>query len=282
LCARREAVPSRDDAAVGKGEESMAGQAGEQALIRRYRSARRDRALAVLEGFHALKHALRFGAEVTDAVAADPAQLSVLAAELAPDVAAALRERTAPVSAEVLAELVPQAPRTGVVAIARRPEVDVAAVLAAPAPEPLVLLEDPRTMGNMGACVRVAAAADAAGVLTTGPNDPWHPDALRGAAGLHFALPVASVSPLSRIAAQRGHRGSSDRPLVAIDPGGEDLRPAELPPRAILAFGTERYGLSDALLARADARLGIPMRAGVSSLNLATAVAAVLFSRRWA
>ena len=47
-------------------------------------------------------------------------------------------------------------------------------------------------MGNMGACVRVAAAADAAGVLTTGGNDPWHPDALRGAAGLHFALPVAA------------------------------------------------------------------------------------------
>ena len=124
-------------------------------------------------------------------------------------------------------------------------------------------------MGNMGACVRVAAAADAAGVLTTGPNDPWHPDALRGAAGLHFALPVAGVGELP----------PSDRPLVAIDPGGEDLRPAELPPRAILAFGTERYGLSDGLLERADARLGIPMRPGVSSLNLATAVAAVLFAQ---
>jgi TrmH family RNA methyltransferase len=132
--------------------------------------------------------------------------------------------------------------------------------------------------------VRVAAAADAAGVLTTGPNDPWHPDALRGAAGLHFALPVVALAPYSRIAAERG-QGSLDelavgnRPLVAIDPDGEDLRPAELPPRAILAFGTERYGLSEELLARADLRLGIPMREGVSSLNLATAVAAVLFAR---
>ena len=124
-------------------------------------------------------------------------------------------------------------------------------------------------MGNMGACVRVAAAADAAGVLTTGGNDPWHPDALRGAAGLHYALPVAAIEALPE----------SDRPLVAIDPGGEDLRPGALPPRAILAFGTERYGLSEALLERADARLGIPMREGVSSLNLATSVAAVLFSQ---
>lgn len=242
----------------------------ERSLIRRYRTARRDPRLAVLEGFHALKHALRFGAEVQEAVATDREQLRELAAELAPDLGGTLADRTTPVAPEVLAELVPQAPRTGVVAIARRPEVEVAAVLAAPRPAPLVLLEDPRTMGNMGACVRVAAAADAAGVLTTGPNDPWHPDALRGAAGLHFALPVAGVEELP----------ASDRPLVAIDPGGEDLRSTELPPRAILAFGTERYGLSPALLDRADVRLGIPMRDGVSSLNLATAVAAVLFAQR--
>ena len=66
-------------------------------------------------------------------------------------------------------------------------------------------------MGNMGACVRVAAAADAAGVLTTGENDPWHPDALRGAAGLHYALPVAAIEAILP---------GSPRPLIAIDPGG--------------------------------------------------------------
>jgi TrmH family RNA methyltransferase len=118
--------------------------------------------------------------------------------------------------------------------------------------------------------VRVAAAADAAGVLTTGSNDPWHPEALRGAAGLHFALPVAPIGELPE----------TDRPLVAIDPEGESLDPHAFSPRAILAFGTERYGLSAALLERADERLAIPMRTGVSSLNLATAVAAVVFSQR--
>ncbi len=256
-------------------------EADEQALIRRYRTARRDPGLAVLEGFHALKHALRFGAEVLEAVAVAPASLEELAAELAPDLAGSLAGRTAPVGEEVLARLVPQAPRTGVVAIARRPEVDVEATLADPRPAPLVLLEDPRTMGNMGACVRVAAAVDAAGVLTTGPNDPWHPDALRAAAGLHFALPVASLSTFSTPQCGKSRQGLDElggRPLIAVDPEGADLRPAELPPRAILAFGTERHGLGDALLAAADARLAIPMRAGVSSLNLATAVAAVLFA----
>jgi TrmH family RNA methyltransferase len=239
-------------------------------VVQRYRAARRDPDLALLEGFHALKHALRFGAEVVEAVATDPSELDRLAAELAPDLVGSLAKRTVPVDEALLAQLVPHAPRTGVVAIARRPAVDVGAALAAERPAPIVLLEDPRTMGNMGACVRVAAAADAAAVLTTGSNDPWHPEALRGAAGLHFALPVARVdSPPDR-----------GRPLVAIDPEGEALGEGALDPRAILAFGTERYGLSEALLDRADVRLAIPMRAGVSSLNLATAVAAVLFSSR--
>lgn len=240
------------------------------ALVQRYRAARRDRGLAVLEGFHALKHALRFEAEVVEAVACDRDELERLAAELAPDLAGSLAERVTPVEAEVLAEMAPHTPRTGVIAIARRPAVDLAQTLVDARPAPVVLLEDPRTMGNMGACVRVAAAADAAAVLSTGSNDPWHPEALRGAAGLHFALPVAAIeSP-----------PESDRPLVAIDPDGEDLGSRSLSPRAILAFGTERYGLSAALLDRADERVSIPMRAGVSSLNLATAVAAVLFSQR--
>ncbi|MFN8216355.1 MAG: TrmH family RNA methyltransferase [Solirubrobacterales bacterium] len=239
-------------------------------LIHRYRRARRDRKLVVVEGFHALKHALRFGAELEDAVAVDPAELEALAAELAPDLAGRLADRVGTVDAETLARLVPQVPRTGVVAIARRPPFDLAAVLAAPREAPVVLLEDPRNMGNIGACVRVAAAADAAALVTTGEHDPWYPDAVRGAAGLHFALPVGAVAALPE----------SPRPLLAIDPEGEPMRPGGLPARAVLAFGTERHGLSRGLLERAAARVSIPMREGVSSLNLATSVAVTLFSWR--
>lgn len=226
----------------------------------------------MLEGFHALKHALRFGAELVEAVATDTEELEHLARDLAPDLTGAFAEVVAPVTSDLLSRLAPQAPRTGVMAIARRPGVDVQAVLDDERPAPIVFLEDPRNMGNMGACVRVAAAADAAGVLTIGLNDPWHPDAVRGAAGLHYAVPVARVAELPR----------STRPVLAIDPDGAPIRPAELPPRAVLAFGTERYGLSDDLIARADGRIRIPMRDGVSSLNLATSVAAVLFAWRLA
>jgi RNA methyltransferase, TrmH family len=236
----------------------------------RFRTARRDPELTVVEGFHALKHALRFGAELVEAVAVDPGSLDAMAADLAPDLAGQLSGRVERVDKETLAELVPLVPHTGAVAIARRPQVDLEAALADPAPAPAILLEQPRNMGNIGACIRVSAAGGAAAVITTGENDPWHPDAIRGAAGLQFALPVAGVEALPQ----------GDRPLLAIDPEGEELAPGAIPPRAILAFGTERHGLSTEVFERAEARIAIPMREGVSSLNLATSVAIVLFFMR--
>jgi TrmH family RNA methyltransferase len=240
-------------------------------LIARFSRARREPSLAVLEGLHPLKHALRFGADVLEAACRDAGELAALAARLAPDVAERIGELARPVGAEVFAQLAPLPVSTGVIALAARPSVDAANVLAgSERVAPVVLLEDPRDLGNMGACVRVAAAADVAGVLSTGTHDPWAPDALRGAAGLHFALPVARLSRLDELAA-------SPRPLLALDPDGEPLDAEQLPTDAVLAFGTERDGVSDELLARADARIRIPMRAGVSSLNLATSVAAVLY-----
>jgi RNA methyltransferase, TrmH family len=243
-------------------------------LIPRFGRARRDRSLAVLEGFHALKHALRFDADVLEVVCADRGALARLSAALAPELSEQILALAREVPPDVLARLAPLVPPTGVISLARRPAVDPAAVLADDRPAPAILLEDPRDLGNMGACVRVAAAADAAGVLVSGGHDPWHPDALRGAAGLHYALPVAGLPG--------GLPSALERPLLALDPAGEPLRPAALPARALLAFGSERHGLSPGLLERAQARVAIPMRAGVSSLNLATSVAAVLFAQRLA
>lgn len=228
--------------------------------------ARRDGGLAVLEGFHALKHAVRFGAEILGAWTADPKGLEALRLRMAPDVDLRVEQ----IAEEELARVVP---RAQVVAVARRPARSHPDVLITAAGlAPLVLLEEPRHLGNLGAAIRVAAGADAEGVLTTGHQDPWHPDAIRGAAGLHFALPVYRINALPE----------GPRPLLALDPDGERLDPRAVPPGAILAFGTERDGLSDELLARADARLALPMAPGVSSLNLATAVSATLFALRLA
>lgn len=228
--------------------------------ISEVRYARQDPALVVLENFHAIKHALRFGAHLLGAWTADADELHALSASLAPDIH---------IAAEVVAleTLTAVAPRGQVVAVARHPtQPDPEAVLAGPGH--VVLLENPAHLGNLGAVIRVAAAAGAAGVLSTGRQDPWHADALRGSAGLHFALPVHRIPQAI----------TGPRPLVALDPDGDALNPTAFPQKAVLAFGTERHGLSDELLAQADMTVALPMAPGVSSMNLATAVAATLYA----
>ncbi|MHB1859758.1 MAG: TrmH family RNA methyltransferase [Solirubrobacteraceae bacterium] len=249
-----------------------AGPRGRAQLIDTFRRARRDREVAVIEGFHALKHALRFGAELVVVIRDESAPLLELARVLAPDLLKLLDGLAEPLPGESFAQLAPRAPRTGVVALARRPASVLDRLLAASGSAPVVVLEEPRDLNNVGACIRVAAAADVAGVLVTGRHDPWHADAIRGAAGLHFALPVEWTPALPADSLLGG------RPLIVLDPVGEPLQPSRVPARALLAFGSERAGLSQSLLDSADARLRLPMREGVSSLNLATSVAAVLYA----
>lgn len=240
-------------------------------LVERYRAARSDPELAVLEGFHPLKHALRFGAETLEAVSPDPDRVLRIAGELAPELVERLAALLTTIPEPLYRELSPRPPDSGVVALARRPTCEPRSMLGDPSPGPVVLLEEPTHLGNLGAAVRAAAAAGASGVATTGEHDPWHASALRGSAGLHFAVPVVALDGLP---------AELDRPLVAVDPGGEPLEAHALPHRPLLAFGSERRGLSPATLERAERRVRIPMEAGVSSLNLATSVAVVLYARR--
>ncbi|MCW5249946.1 TrmH family RNA methyltransferase [Streptomyces sp. SHP 1-2] len=223
----------------------------------------------LLDGFHAVKHALRFGAEVPVAVAADRAGALELAAELAPDVRDALAALLTPVSAAAYASLVPRPHPTAVAALAVRParEDRLRALSRLPRIAPVVVLDQPRNLGNAGAVVRLAAGFGATGVVTTGTLDPWHPTVVRGGAGLHFATAVERLSVAEL----------PPGPVFALDPEGEDIRGTRLPDDALLAFGSERSGLSPELRARADRLVALPMRPQVSSYNLATSVAMALY-----
>ena len=156
----------------------------DQLLVEKYLAARTDRSLVVLEGFHALKHSVRFGAELLDVRCTDTENLGRLAIELAADVYRPILDAAAEVPPGVFKHLSPSSIPTDAIGLAKRPEVSPKAMLDNPAPAPVVLLERPRNLGNIGASIRAAAAAGAAGVVTTGDHDPWSPGALAGGAGL--------------------------------------------------------------------------------------------------
>jgi RNA methyltransferase, TrmH family len=233
-------------------------------LEARWRRLAGEPRMVLLDGFHPVKHALRFGADVPLVVTADHAGMLALAGSLAPDLADRLAAAAVETDERTLLGLTGTRQHTKVAALARRP---------APEPShetsPTVLLVDPRHLGNVGAVVRVAAGLGAAAVLTTGTVDPWHPDAIRGSAGLHFAVPTRRIDD-AELARLPG-------PLLAVDPAGRDAREQSIPAGAVLAFGSERAGIPTGVRRRADAVLAIPMRGGVSSYNLATSVAMLLY-----
>jgi TrmH family RNA methyltransferase len=237
---------------------------------RRFDEAQRDPSLVVLEGFHAIKHAIRFDANLVEIVCLDTTAARNMASALAPDIASRLEDRLEAVTAKDFERLARDPTDTEMIAIARRPIGSLEDLLNSPKVSPIVFLDRPSSHWNIGASIRVAAAAGAAGVLTTGIHDPWHPSAVRAATGLQFALPVIRTDALQ----------VGNRPLVAIDPDGDPSQPLEVPDRAVLAFGSERAGLSEEVLRRSDLRIAIPMEHGVSSLNVATAVAVVLYAAR--
>ncbi len=241
---------------------------GEEEVADRVAAAGGDTTRVRLEGAHALKHALRFGADIEVVATDDQPGLLTLLTDLAPDVVEEIAARVVQLAPARWQRLVPRPLPSPCLAVARRPRVTVGDVLQASGR--ILVLDRPRHLGNLGAAVRVAAAAGAGGVLTLGDADPWHPTAVRAAAGLQFALPTARAEVLP----------ATDRPVVALDPGGTPLHGSPLPTDGLLLVGTERGGLTDALLARADERRAIAMRPGVSSLNLATAVAVALYADR--
>ncbi len=244
----------------------------DHALIDRFRQARRDKSLATLDGLHAVKHALRFYAEVLEMVSPDVEAALRLAEEVAPDVLGSLEEGLKTVLSEDFQRLSPVPPDTGIIAIANRPTDSAEQIANGPAEGLVVLLENPRNPFNIGAAVRVAAAAGAAGLVVTGAQDPWHPAAIVAAAGLQFALPVARADAIP----------DTERPIFAIDPEGDPMPWDAVPTGSILGFGTERRGATDELLRRSERRLAIPMTSGVSSLNLATSVAVALYTLKFA
>ncbi|MFG2652867.1 TrmH family RNA methyltransferase [Streptomyces sp. NPDC048436] len=223
----------------------------------------------LLDGFHAIKHALRFKATIPAALTSDTAAVLALADELAPDVRGALETLLVEIPDGTLRHLVPRLHPTGVAALAVRPSrtANLEALARMPRSAPVVVLDDPRNLGNAGAVIRLAAGFGATGVVTTGTLDPWHPTVVRGGAGLHFATAVERMDVEELPPGQ----------VYALDAEGVDIRGLKLPDDAVLAFGSERSGLSARLRDRADHLVSLPMRPQVSSYNLATSVGMTLF-----
>lgn len=238
-------------------------------LINEFQTAVKSGELTVIEGVQALKHAVRFGAEIERIVTCDITELKELTAMLAPDISSVISDLILQVDTETFAHISPKNHRTKVASLAKKKQYSLSKLEPN---KPVVFLENPKDLENIGAVIRVAAAADAAAVITDAEVNVWHPGVIRGAAGLQYALPVLNVKLNDLISS------APERQLISLDPEGEVMQSGNIPKNAILIFGTERRGITKETLRKSNAIVRLPMKKGVSSLNLATSVAATLYS----
>ena len=185
-------------------------------------------------------------------------------------------QNTHVVSEDVLESVSDTKTPQGVVALARRPQTGRETVERAAGVPLVVVMHRANNPSNAGAVLRVAEAAGATGIiLTKGSTDPLSPKSLRGSMGSAFRLPLWTGPTLEEALGWCALRGIG---TVATAAGAPSLH-TELDwttPRAVV-LGPEAGGLSADELRAAGEAVRIPMRAPVESLNLATALAVVLY-----
>lgn len=133
-------------------------------------------------------------------------------------------------------------------------------------------VEDP---GNVGALSRTALAAGAAGFVTCGVSDPWHPKALRTSMGSVFKVPTYSAAYADELIAQLESAGV--RTLAAVSEAGTPLPDVTRGEGALCVLvGSEAFGLPHSIATGASERVTIPMSAEADSYSVNAAAAIVL------
>jgi TrmH family RNA methyltransferase len=229
------------------------------------RRTRRKTGSTLLDGPHLLQAALDSGVAIRKLVFSETAAASTLAAWC---------QRLPATPAYVLPDilfnaLAPVETPVGVLGVIDIPQPPISSQ-----DNCIVLLENVQDPGNLGAILRVAAAAGVDSVhLSQGCSDAWSPKCLRGGQGAHFQLSIHENADLPVLAEVFGG------PVYAASLGASaSLFDLDLRGQVGFAFGNEGAGLSAQLCAAAQPFI-IPMPGKVESLNVSTAAAVCLFER---
>lgn len=163
----------------------------------------------------------------------------------------------------------------GLLCVFHQPVHDVNEIIRSPEGFWLVLdrIQDP---GNLGTLIRSAEAAGVSGIfLTHGSTDPYNAKALRAGTGAVLHLPVVELSQ-----EQSDCRFLLDAGIHLVGAALEKGKPygqvGYQRPLA-LVIGNEANGIDQALLAKVESRVTIPMRGRLQSLNAAIAGSILLF-----
>lgn len=135
-----------------------------------------------------------------------------------------------------------------------------------------IALHQPEIAGNVGAVLRLAACLATPVDLIEPLGFAWD-DRRVARAGMDY-IDHVSITRHAHWDAFERHAGG--RIVLLTTRGATPLHDFAFAPDDILLFGNEGSGVPDHVHARADARVVIPMAAGLRSLNLAVSAGIVL------
>lgn len=129
-------------------------------------------------------------------------------------------------------------------------------------------LQDP---GNLGTIIRTANAAGYKEIYALGCTDPYSPKAVRASmSGIFFAT-VYQGSEEQILSALEGVS------LVCADMDGKNIFGFVPPEKFCLCIGNEGSGISDAIAAKSDFKVKIPMSESCESLNAAVSAGIAMY-----
>jgi len=235
--------------------------------------------MEVLYGVHPVAEALKAGRRRFDHVIVAAERHDERLASLVADCKlAGVRVRQEP--REQLTHLAGTIAHQGVVALVRQQEalaIEDLFTASDPSQKRLLLaldgVEDPQ---NLGALLRVADGAGVDGVvLTERRAAPLSPVAVKASAGASEHLRIARVVNLVRALQELKEQNIW---VIGLDErGASDYDQFDFTGDCVLVLGREGAGLHDLVRRTCDHLLRIPMSGGVSSLNVSTAGAVVLY-----
>ena len=145
----------------------------------------------------------------------------------------------------------------------------------------VVIFDRPSDHGNLGTIIRTCEAFGAAGLIITGHAvDLYDPQTVRASMSSLFSLPVVRLPSHREVrnwANDIRKRYPSFRLVGTSAHGSHDIRQQTLDCPLAIVIGNETHGLSMNYAKVCDAMIRIPMQGSVSSLNVASAAAILLY-----
>jgi len=240
-----------------------------QARSLRHKKARTGTGLFLVEGIYHVGEAVDAGWQV-DAVFYAP---DLLSSKFAQELIARLKDKSQPVSAEVMESLADKENPQGILAVARQQHTRL---LDLQSPKLSVALVAPQDPGNVGTILRTmdAVGAETLFLLERGV-ELYHPTLVRSSMGAIFWKQIVQTSFDEFI---QWARSGGYQMVGTSSHAGVDYQ--SFPPKSpwVLIMGNEQKGLSKDQISACDVTVSLPMRGRVSSLNLAVAAGVLLYS----